>query len=176
MNSKIHIYIERGVFLAIYMAPRPYKDMSTPCPYIPMQWKDWVRHLRPPPPWLSMQLYALPIHAKIRTGPGSHLYEIQRSTLKFDHLNGHEVTGPLPLGSCRHSVHKLDVDVQIAWVRHHFMDGTLCYVAGVGDHLLSVQGAEKNCAQISGFRNLTFNMENCDFRPARNLEPIQRIR
>ena len=63
-------------------------------------------------------------------GPGSNLYEILRLTWKCFHLNGHEVTGPLPMDSCRNSVHRLGVDVR------HFMDGTPFYVTGVGDHLL----------------------------------------
>ena len=32
--------------------------------------------------------------------------------------------GPFPLGSYRKSVHELGVDMQIALVRHHFMDET----------------------------------------------------
>jgi len=59
-------------------------------------------------------------------GPRSNLYEIPHVTLICNCLNGHGVTGPLSLGSCRNSVQTLGVDVQNAWVRHHF----LCYWGG----------------------------------------------
>ena len=60
--------------------------------------------------------------------------------------NGHEVTGPFPLDSCRNSVHKLGVDVQIAWMRHHCTDETLFAYWG-GGHLLGAQGADRNCSK-----------------------------
>jgi len=48
---------------------------------------------------------------------GSTLYLLT----SWDHLNGHGVMGPFPLDSCRNCGQKLSVDVQIAWMRYHFM-------------------------------------------------------
>ena len=44
---------------------------------------------------------------------------------EIDNLKGHEVTAKFSLDSCRDSVHKLGIDVQIAWMKHLFMDEPL---------------------------------------------------
>jgi len=77
-----------------------------------------------------------------------------------DHLNGREVTGPFPLCSCRNSVHKSGVDVQIAWMRHNFMDETPLFPYWGG------QGLRPDF-MISQFATLSGG--SLDFVAARNL-------
>ena len=67
-------------------------------------------------------------------------------------------------------MHKLGVDAQIAWMRHHFfMCETALYAHWGRVLLLGAQGADRHCAHISRFRKFPMStVGNPGFVPARN--------
>jgi len=69
--------------------------------------------------------------AKFCAEPRVKFIELSTSSVEIDHSKINEFMGPFPLVSWRKSIHKLRVDVQIAWMRHHLMlsgVGTTCFV------------------------------------------------
>ena len=83
------------------------------------------------------------------------------------YLNGQRGTGAFPLDSWRKSVHKLGADVQIAWMRGHFMGGTPFYAYWVGGPLALSSGCcQELCPDFRMLQSYTFNViKIVDFGP-----------